>query len=554
MFKIDLYKYIIFITLGCLNESAQINAQVLLQGGKISKVNLSAKSTGRTTGHIADLSVKNTSAIDIDEEIGPFYIPASGNYQPYIVPFPVRIIAKAGDHSTIPVMGFCTDNRRPPVPSGESMPSPDSWIIPDQITEDWEPDSQDGWVKTFEILGDGKFVTKPGYGVFLSVPGTEKPLGHTIDQYKHPKEAAPLILNGITRIITSTDSLQQQGNIRTPFSNNKDKEREAVIQQTFWIFTAMLTGNDYTKDEFRDIMVKQLETQSGRSYESSPVAVKEKIDQGVDDFWDSFMLVGAEAKILPSIETSTLPHRDELEKYLGKDISEVKPHNPPVPSDSLGSQAYALGDKVEMKAGDPSHHTAAHEVAHVVQQRAGEEGVNAQANTDEKKEPCKCMRLTGSLSVNRGLGEDVAIDIDLEKVSPEQKIAYQRVNFDKSGKQNPEAFTVSFKNLRLNCICPSGACDTQAAERDKYDKDEEKFSAAIVRFGSDVKVEGKTKVKCKNGHSFSFTTTASSENIELSFSISAYCTSEACRHDYCKASVKLSFKEEKEDKKEPQKK
>lgn len=164
----------------------------------------------------------------------------------------------------------------------------------------------------------------------------------------------------------------------------------------------------------------------------------------------------------------------------------------------------------------------------------------------KKKDPCKCKKLTGSLSVDRGLKEDITIDIDLEKVSPEQKISYPRVNFDKSKKQNPETFTVTLKNLKLECACQESPCEMQAAERDKYDKEEEKFSIALVRYSTGVNVDGKTKVKSKNGCTYEFTSTVSSDNIELSFSVSAYCKSESCRHDFCKASIKLNFKEEKE--------
>ncbi|MCZ2337953.1 MAG: DUF4157 domain-containing protein [Chitinophagales bacterium] len=503
-------------------------------------------STGRTTGHIAEITVVNKTDKDLDTEIGPFYIPSSGRYQPYIVPDPIRIYVPAGKENTIQVVGYCTDIHKPPVTSGESMPPLDTWIVPDQITEEWQPDPQNGWVNSF-VSSDGKALPNPSAGIYWSIPGTYIPVGHTIDQYKFPSEIAPVLLNAINRIITTADSLQRNGGVHTPFSNNKDKEKEAVIQQTFWIYTAMLTGNEYTKDNFRENMIKQMETQSGRSFESNPVAVKEKIDEGVDDFWESFMLIGAAAKILPSVETSSLAHKDELEKHFGKDVSEVKPHTPPTntSADSLSAKAYATGEKVTFTDKEPSKQTIAHELVHTNHQSEQQTDQNGNI-TNEKKDPCKCKKLTGSLSVDRGLKEDITIDIDLEKVSPEQKISYPRVNFDKSKKQNPETFTVTLKNLKLECACQESPCEMQAAERDKYDKEEEKFSIALVRYSTGVNVDGKTKVKSKNGCTYEFTSTVSSDNIELSFSVSAYCKSESCRHDFCKASIKLNFKEEKE--------
>jgi hypothetical protein len=69
-----------------------------------------------------------------------------------------------------------------------------------------------------------------------------------------------------------------------------------------------------------------------------------------------------------------LPHRPTIQQLFGRhDVSGVKAHvggEAATASRAIGAEAYATGNHVAF-AGAPSLHTAAHEAAHVVQQRAG---------------------------------------------------------------------------------------------------------------------------------------------------------------------------------------
>jgi len=71
---------------------------------------------------------------------------------------------------------------------------------------------------------------------------------------------------------------------------------------------------------------------------------------------------------------ASLPHLDQIQRSFGRhDVSGVKAHTgdrAAAASAQLGARAYAHGDSVAF-AGDPDLHTAAHEAAHVVQQRGG---------------------------------------------------------------------------------------------------------------------------------------------------------------------------------------
>jgi len=84
----------------------------------------------------------------------------------------------------------------------------------------------------------------------------------------------------------------------------------------------------------------------------------------------------AEARAAEGVKGAgqALPHGETIQKAFGKhDISGVKAHvggDAAKAADGLGAQAFATGQDVAF-AGSPDLHTAAHEAAHVVQQRGG---------------------------------------------------------------------------------------------------------------------------------------------------------------------------------------
>ncbi len=85
-----------------------------------------------------------------------------------------------------------------------------------------------------------------------------------------------------------------------------------------------------------------------------------------------------------------LPYRDTIQRAFGRhDVSRIGAHVGGRAAEGaarMGAQAYATGDQVAF-AGAPTLHTAAHEAAHVLQQRAGvalEGGVGAEGDAHER--------------------------------------------------------------------------------------------------------------------------------------------------------------------------
>ncbi|HAQ38787.1 MAG TPA: hypothetical protein DCX89_04945 [Saprospirales bacterium] len=501
-----------------------------------------ATGTGRTTGHIADLKLTNVTDEKYQTSLGPFYIPSSGKYQPYIVPGQIDITVPPHGTYNIPINGYCTDIHKPPVGSGEDLPPVTSWIIPDVITNQWEPDENDGWVPKIITVQPSEEKDENLDNILTLIPGTDQPLTHTIDQYKFPGATAPVLLKSIVLISTAFDSLKNSNNILTPFSGNPDKERESVIQQTFWIFASGVSGDEYSKNQFEAKMTEQFENKTGRSITKLPKEDKEKFDQGVDDFWNSFNLVGTEAKVI----SATNQHNTE---GIGTDMSRVKTHSgQDNEKKQMGSEAMTSLQNPESQNTNPASHATA-VPQHVIQQKdedseKDETSDENKGSEEDKKGKCNCEKFTGKISTDQGLKETVDFNPDMTKVNPEQKINYPRVDFEApKDKTKPKEFSVTISDLKLECGCETGKCEMLAAENDKFEK-LEKYSIAIQQITNGVSYEGDGKVKNSGSHTFNFKSTVRSDDIKIKFKLISYCKSDECDKKMCKATISLSFKDE----------
>jgi hypothetical protein len=265
-----------------------------------------ATGTGRTTGNIANLSIKNTSNENVAVELGPYLIPSSGKYQPYIVPSIPEVIVPANGSLNTKIFGYCTDIHTPPVPDGQAFPPVNEWITPGPIASGWQPNTVNGWIP----IPAGNL---PNDVVALN-PVNTLPLGHTINVNKQPLEAAPVLFEAIKVISSTFDGLKNEGLITTPFSGNPEKEKEAVIQQTFWIYAAALEGKDYEKDDFRNNTIKQFEA-GGQNFNAATSQTKSNVETGVTNFWNTFEAVGVEAKVITisgEDEEDEIDEEDEL--------------------------------------------------------------------------------------------------------------------------------------------------------------------------------------------------------------------------------------------------
>lgn len=243
---------------------------------------IKATGTGRTTGHIANLSLSNDSDAPVALPALAFFIPSGGKYQAYVGRIEPGQILPPGTGSTVEVRGFCATVRRPPVPAEAPIPPAETWQVATGEFTDF----------TFPA---GTPFRQPGRAL---IPGSNDALPGAVSIDREPGTAAPLLLAAVQHIEQAAARLQQSGELQTPFSANPEREREAVIQQTFWMFAAELENDPYTQEEFTRVLEAQYETGTGVALADAPEQDRERIKQGSDDFWAAFELVGVEAKVL----------------------------------------------------------------------------------------------------------------------------------------------------------------------------------------------------------------------------------------------------------------
>src|SRR6188768_3503081 len=110
-----LFTFLILILFTPLSSEAQVQS-----------LQVTATGTGRTTGHIANLSITNTTGQAVKINPQTCYIPSAGTYQPYVATIPATSVPPGT--SSIQVEGYCANVFAQPVPAENPMPPVTDWI------------------------------------------------------------------------------------------------------------------------------------------------------------------------------------------------------------------------------------------------------------------------------------------------------------------------------------------------------------------------------------------------------------------------------------------
>lgn len=271
-------------------------------------LSIAARGTGRTTGHIADLTVTNHGEAPLALPPNMFFIPSDGKFQSYVGrPVPGQEIPP-GETREVPVEGYCTNVRKPPVPAGEALPPLENWVV---ATGETGPVSL-------------PFVEEALFSGRALIPGAGVPLPRAVSVDSEPLPAAPLLFAALGEIERATSDLQENGQLRTPFSANPERERETVVQQTFWIFVSELENDPYIKEEFSGRLEAQYEQNTGVPASEAPQEDRDRLETGANDFWGAFDLVGVEAKVLshdPDADAESVQFADTGEALAADDAA-----------------------------------------------------------------------------------------------------------------------------------------------------------------------------------------------------------------------------------------
>lgn len=273
---------------------------------------LSARGTGRTTGHIITLSVRNNTSRAVEVAPDVFYLPSDGRHQSYVGRIPEGIVIPPGGTIPVTVTGYCTDIFIPPVPADEPTLSGDHYIVvgpppsssPDLVSVfPTPPVAPFGPASISAITNSSGFKPLPPAPEAALVPTwpiaeSSIPIGGTMLPDLDPRIFGPLIVTIVEQIENASSRMQAEGSLHTPFSGNPAAELDAVIQQTTWLVIGLVTGEAYGEEDFAENVYEQFTNRTGAPVSSLPEEEKERLDSGVTDFWNTFTAVGLEAKVI----------------------------------------------------------------------------------------------------------------------------------------------------------------------------------------------------------------------------------------------------------------
>jgi hypothetical protein len=285
------------------------STEVMRQAPSAGDFTLMAFGTGQTTGHIATLTVTNNTAEEVVVAAQSFLLPALQTYQSYVGRIPAGISVAAGESTEIAITGFCIDVHSPPVPLGRAL-------LP---VEDWVPVAAKNGrsvigsatsilpgtpLPAFSAADIGFLENLPGFNaqrsnkkaeVNITYPGATMPIGGTLDKTTDMAKIAPLLVAMVQRIEAVTPIIQED--YPTPFQGDLLKEREAIIQQSVWIFMAHLRGEAYTQEDFAAKVEQEFQQRTGTVASGLPPAQQAKLTTGIDNFWAAFLASGTAAKV-----------------------------------------------------------------------------------------------------------------------------------------------------------------------------------------------------------------------------------------------------------------
>ena len=213
--------------------SAHLHGQDLPWGGEIEA---EAVGTGKVYGQVAHLTLSNTGNDTVKLSLPPAFIPANGKKsQPYVVPGETDVSIDPGQSVDVDLEGYCAE---PDIPAADEDD--------DLHLEDWYWSDLDyGGFPTTEYA-DGMDT--------LCMPGMDFPMSHV---FEDSWDAAPYII-AFTQYITEICGPERDLPPGVP--------HDELIQQSVWIVTAILTGEEYTfedaLDGWEDVVLPHTDTTS----------------------------------------------------------------------------------------------------------------------------------------------------------------------------------------------------------------------------------------------------------------------------------------------------
>lgn len=270
------------------------------------------RSTGRSSGVIATVSVENNGSKPIALKAQFFFVPPSKSGSGYVGRIPRGIHVESDSIVLVEVYGYRINASRPAVGDGEAMQPASRWIvfaeIDSSVTDAASPTTlaiisgpeQRPFRPTDipNILASTGFTSDTVLRAIAAVfPSTLQPIQGIIDPVAAPTDFAGLITAIVLRVERAAAEMMKRGEIHTPLSDDHDREFETLVLHAVWMTTSVLTGSEYTRNDFDKEMRGQLSPPDHKL----TAAEKAELASGINELWDAISGVALHAGVVTGI-------------------------------------------------------------------------------------------------------------------------------------------------------------------------------------------------------------------------------------------------------------
>jgi hypothetical protein len=214
------------------------------------KINVEARGTGNTIGHVADLQIRNLTNQPLTFLIPAFILESkSGRHQDYACPHPQDVAFGPNETKTVPLDGVCVDRDKPPVGKNVS----------DEL-----------------VFNTGD-------------PAAAK---HH-DCHRTGKEARDLLRYTEAKY-SCVEDLEKKGGLKDFPYSDKQKQKDILVQWSTWSdprICQITKSTPATKADLQQVVYKQADKKPSRE-------TKKKLDQGIDKIFEEVELTNEKAKEL----------------------------------------------------------------------------------------------------------------------------------------------------------------------------------------------------------------------------------------------------------------
>lgn len=303
--------------------------------------------TGNTSGDIATLHLRNLSDEGITLLVNPFFLPPTAGYQPYVAPGgesvyipprnrmptpaeragnqPGHISYPAPGEAIVPIQGFCTDIRKPPIPKGVSaslpLPRPPTGSSPESTL----------------LMLQEYMESRP----------------HLFPHPRATVENAPFpayweLLEEVNRLVSQAQRAitPQTQPVSRLFLESRPEE---LVQQGYWYVLESMAGRTYSEPVFREKIHEQFSRMLDMPLEEAAEEVQESVAAGTAELWEMISLTGETAKLnAPAYhETEQFRHEASAPSCI---IDAQITVNPPYDLSLVISDAWANVEEKETRA------------------------------------------------------------------------------------------------------------------------------------------------------------------------------------------------------------